>query len=135
MWLLATVTPLGELERMTQFKDKSQRFESVPAGLFNYPVLQAADILLYGADLVPVGEDQLQHLELAREIVRRWNAGFGGGGVLPEPQPLLTDGQADPGPGRPGEDVEEPGQHDRCRWSRPRRSGRSCARRRPIRRA
>src|SRR5687767_3105682 len=63
-WLFNTVTPLGELERQTQFKDKSQRMESVSAGLLNYPILQAADILLYRADLVPVGEDQLQHLEL-----------------------------------------------------------------------
>ena len=70
-WLLTTVTPLGELERQTQFKDKSQRQESVPAGLLNYPVLQAADVLLYEATLVPVGEDQLQHLELMREIARR----------------------------------------------------------------
>lgn len=91
-WLFNTVTPLGELERMTQFKDKSQRFESIPAGLLNYPVLMAADILLYKADLVPVGEDQTQHLELAREIARKWNAQFGGGhDVLPEPQPLLTE--------------------------------------------
>jgi tryptophanyl-tRNA synthetase len=91
-WLLNTVTPIGELERMTQFKDKSQRFESVPAGLLNYPVLMAADILLYRADLVPVGEDQTQHLELTREIARRWNAEFGnGGGYFPEPQPILTE--------------------------------------------
>jgi tryptophanyl-tRNA synthetase len=91
-WLLNTVTPLGELERMTQFKDKSQRFESVPAGLLNYPVLMAADILLYRADLVPVGEDQIQHLELTREIARRWNAEFGkGDAVFPEPQPILTE--------------------------------------------
>jgi tryptophanyl-tRNA synthetase len=91
MWLLNTVTPLGELERMTQFKDKSQRFESVPAGLLNYPVLMAADILLYRADLVPVGEDQTQHLELTREIVRKWNAEFAGDrDFFPEPQPLLT---------------------------------------------
>jgi len=87
-WLLNTVTPLGELERQTQFKDKSQRQESVPAGLLNYPVLQAADILLYRAELVPVGEDQLQHLELSREIARRWNGRFGD--FFPEPQPLLT---------------------------------------------
>jgi tryptophanyl-tRNA synthetase len=91
-WLLNTVTPIGELERMTQFKDKSQRFESVPAGLLNYPVLMAADILLYRADLVPVGEDQTQHLELSREIARRWNAEFGQGrDYFPEPQPLLTE--------------------------------------------
>jgi tryptophanyl-tRNA synthetase len=91
-WLLNTVTPLGELERMTQFKDKSQRVESVPAGLLNYPVLMAADVLLYRADLVPVGDDQLQHLELAREIARRWNAEFGRGeAFFPEPQPVLSE--------------------------------------------
>ncbi len=91
-WLLNSVTPLGELERMTQFKDKSQKFESVPAGLLNYPVLMAADILLYRADLVPVGEDQVQHLELTREIARKWNAEFGRGEeFFPEPQPVLTD--------------------------------------------
>ena len=92
MWLLNAVTPLGELERMTQFKDKSQRVESVPAGILNYPILMAADILLYRADLVPVGEDQIQHLELAREIVRRWNAEFAGSApFFAEPKPLLTE--------------------------------------------
>ena len=91
-WLLTTVTPLGELERMTQFKDKAQRMESVPAGILNYPVLMAADILLYRADLVPVGEDQVQHLELTREICRKWNAEFGRGeDYFPEPKPLLTE--------------------------------------------
>jgi tryptophanyl-tRNA synthetase len=91
-WLLNTVTPLGELERQTQFKDKAQRQESVSAGLLNYPVLQAADVLLYRATLVPVGEDQLQHLELMREIVRRWNTRFaaGPGFAFPEPQALLS---------------------------------------------
>lgn len=91
-WLFTTVTPLGELERMTQFKDKAQRLESVPAGLLAYPVLQAADILLYRADLVPVGEDQVQHLELTRVIARRWNQDFAPPEVpyFPEPQPLLT---------------------------------------------
>jgi tryptophanyl-tRNA synthetase len=90
-WLLNSVTPVGELERMTQFKDKSQRAESVPAGILNYPVLMAADILLYRAELVPVGEDQVQHLELSREIARKWNAQFGGGvDFFPEPRPLLT---------------------------------------------
>ena len=88
-WILTTVTPLGELERQTQYKDKAQRLESVPAGLLNYPVLQAADVLLYQASLVPVGEDQLQHLELMREIARRWNARYGAG-FFPEPQPQLT---------------------------------------------
>lgn len=89
MWALNSVTPVGELERMTQYKDKSQRVESVPAGLLNYPILQAADILLYRADTVPVGEDQVQHLELAREVARRFNARFNTT-FFPEPQPLLT---------------------------------------------
>jgi tryptophanyl-tRNA synthetase len=88
-WIFNTVTPLGELERQTQYKDKSSRQESVLAGLLNYPVLQAADILLYRAQAVPVGEDQLQHLELSREIARRWNSKFGVE-YFPEPQPLLT---------------------------------------------
>ena len=78
-WIFNTVTPLGELERQTQFKDKSGRQESISAGLLNYPVLQAADILLYKANLVPVGEDQVQHLELSREISRRWNTKFSPG--------------------------------------------------------
>jgi tryptophanyl-tRNA synthetase len=92
MWLLNAVTPLGELERMTQFKDKAQRFESVPAGVLNYPVLMTADILLYRADLVPVGEDQVQHLELAREITRRWNAKYSPHAhFFPEPKPLMTE--------------------------------------------
>ena len=90
-WFLNTITPLGELERQTQFKEKAQRQESVPAGLLNYPVLQAADILLYRANLVPVGEDQVQHLELSRVVARRWNAQFGRGeDYFPEPQPVLT---------------------------------------------
>ncbi len=88
-WLLNCVTPLGELERMTQFKDKAARDrKNINVGLLAYPVLQAADIALYRGELVPVGEDQVQHLELAREIVRRFNARFGE--VFPEPQPLLT---------------------------------------------
>jgi tryptophanyl-tRNA synthetase len=90
-WVLNTITPLGELERQTQFKEKAQRQESINAGLLNYPVLQAADILLYRADLVPVGEDQVQHLELSRVVARRWNAQYGGGNdFFPEPQPALT---------------------------------------------
>lgn len=88
-WIFNTITPLGELERQTQFKEKAARQESVAAGLLNYPVLQAADILLYHADLVPVGEDQVQHLELSREIARRWNARFGEG-YFPEPAARLT---------------------------------------------
>jgi tryptophanyl-tRNA synthetase len=86
-WLFNSVTPVGELERMTQYKDKAQRFESVPAGILNYPVLQAADILLYRADAVPVGEDQRQHLELTREIARKWNAAYGP--FFPEPEALI----------------------------------------------
>jgi tryptophanyl-tRNA synthetase len=91
-WIFNTITPLGELERQTQFKEKSSRQESVAAGILNYPVLQAADILLYKADLVPVGEDQVQHLELSREISRKWNAKFAPEGTefFPEPKPLLT---------------------------------------------
>jgi len=88
-WLLTSVAPLGELERQTQFKDKAQRQESVALGLLAYPVLQAADVLLYKASLVPVGEDQVQHLELMREIARRWNARYAHD-FFPEPQPLLT---------------------------------------------
>ena len=90
-WILNTVTPLGELERQTQYKDKSGRQESVITGLLTYPVLQAADILLYHGARVPVGEDQVQHLELSREIARRWNARFAADApYFPEPQPLLT---------------------------------------------
>lgn len=87
-WIFTTVTPIGELYRMTQFKDKAERQESVLTGLLSYPVLQAADILLYRAEQVPVGEDQIQHIELTREIARKWNARFGE--YLPEAQALLT---------------------------------------------
>jgi len=90
-WIFNSVTPLGELERQTQFKEKAARQENVNAGILNYPILQAADILLYRADRVPVGEDQVQHLELSRVIARRWNAQFGRGEeFFAEPQPLLT---------------------------------------------
>jgi tryptophanyl-tRNA synthetase len=89
-WIFNTLTPLGELERQTQFKEKASREESVTAGILNYPVLQAADILLYRGELVPVGEDQLQHLELSREIARKWNARFHTSGFFPEPKGLLT---------------------------------------------
>ena len=87
-WYLANVTPLGDLHRMTQFKEKSDGKEHVLVGLFTYPVLMAADILLYKASVVPVGDDQLQHLELARETVRRFNHRFGD--VFPEPQPRVS---------------------------------------------
>ena len=72
-WLLSAVTSYGQLARMTQFKEKSDRHEFVSAGLFTYPVLMAGDILLYQTDLVPIGDDQRQHLELARDIARQLN--------------------------------------------------------------
>ncbi|HDI11858.1 MAG TPA: tryptophan--tRNA ligase [Candidatus Acetothermia bacterium] len=89
-WILGCVTSYGDLTRMTQFKQKAKEQEFVNAGLFYYPVLQAADILLYLADHVPVGEDQLQHLELSRRIARRFNYRFGD--FFPEPQPILSKG-------------------------------------------
>jgi tryptophanyl-tRNA synthetase len=88
-WYLTTITMMGELNRMTQFKEKSEQHkENNNAGLFTYPILMAADILLYKATLIPVGEDQVQHLELAREICRRFNHRFGK--VFPEPMPRLS---------------------------------------------
>ena len=82
-WLLSAVTSWGELRRMTQFKDRSEEQEFVSAGLFNYPVLMAADILLYDTDVVPVGDDQRQHVELARDIAERFNQRFGETLVVP----------------------------------------------------
>ena len=85
-WVLSCYTQFGELSRMTQFKDKSEKHpENVNAGLFTYPVLMAADILLYQADLVPVGVDQKQHLELTRNIAQRFNQVYGETFVMPEP--------------------------------------------------
>lgn len=90
-WLLNCVTPMGELSRMTQFKDKSkQHQDNVNAGLLNYPILQAADILIYRAAAVPVGEDQAQHLEFTREVARRFNSRFGD--LFPEPKTLIGRG-------------------------------------------
>ncbi len=83
-WLLECTATMGELRRMTQFKDKSAGRDSVRAGLFTYPVLQSADILLYDAERVPVGEDQRQHVELARELAHRFNRRFGDTFVVPE---------------------------------------------------
>lgn len=86
MWILNTMTYMGELSRMTQFKDKSQKSEAnLNAGLFTYPVLMAADILLYQTDLVPVGEDQKQHLELARDLANRFNNRYSHTFKVPEP--------------------------------------------------
>lgn len=85
-WILNTIARIPELERMTQFKDKSQKFrKQLNAGLLNYPILMAADILLYDTNLVPVGEDQLQHVELTRTLARRFNNTFGKTFVVPEP--------------------------------------------------
>jgi tryptophanyl-tRNA synthetase len=85
-WLLQTVARMGELERMTQFKDKAKsKGQNVSVGLFTYPVLMAADILLYGADVVPVGEDQKQHMELARDLAERFNRDFGETFIIPKP--------------------------------------------------
>ena len=87
MWILNTITYMGELRRMTQFKDKTAgaEGESIAVGLFDYPVLMAADILLYRADAVPVGEDQKQHVELTRDVAERFNKAFGKAFVVPEP--------------------------------------------------
>jgi tryptophanyl-tRNA synthetase len=85
-WLLSSVTQFGELRRMTQFKDKAgEQQEAVSAALFTYPVLQAGDIVLYDTDLVPVGEDQKQHVEVTRDIAGRFNARYGETFVLPKP--------------------------------------------------
>jgi tryptophanyl-tRNA synthetase len=84
-WLLQCVATYGELHRMTQFKEKSEGQSSVSVGLFTYPVLMAADIFLYSADAVPVGADQKQHLELARDLAQRFNSRFGETFTVPEP--------------------------------------------------
>jgi tryptophanyl-tRNA synthetase len=83
-WMLGSVTSFGELRRMTQFKEKSDRHEFVSAGLFTYPVLMAGDILLYQTDVVPIGDDQRQHLELSRDIAERFNSRYGETFKLPE---------------------------------------------------
>jgi tryptophanyl-tRNA synthetase len=89
-WIFNCITPVGELERMTQFKEKGrQHRHNVNVGLLDYPVLQAADILIYKAGYVPVGEDQIQHVEFSREIARKFNTRFGD--TFPEPQVLLSD--------------------------------------------
>tara|TARA_B100000131_G_scaffold315608_1_gene354339 strand:- start:116 stop:1156 length:1041 start_codon:yes stop_codon:yes gene_type:complete len=85
MWVLSCLTYLGELNRMTQFKDKSAKSKNINAGLFTYPILMASDILLYQADLVPVGADQKQHLELARDIALRFNNKYSDTFQIPEP--------------------------------------------------
>lgn len=89
-WVFNCITPVGELERMTQYKDKGRaQKDSVNAGLLTYPVLMAADILLYKPNFVPVGEDQVQHIELSRIIARKFNKQFGK--VFPEPKPFVRE--------------------------------------------
>src|SRR5581483_9580045 len=94
-WLLTSVTPMGWLEKCVSYKDKVQQGLPAEHGLFAYPVLQAADILLYDADVVPVGQDQKQHLEITRDIAERFNHVFGGGGeVFRLPEPYILDAVA-----------------------------------------
>lgn len=92
MWLLNTITPIGELERMVQFKEKSEQHKDFQnAGILNYPILQAADILIYQPELVPVGDDQDQHVELARDLAKKFNRLFGQ--TFPEPKAMHTTGK------------------------------------------
>ena len=106
-WLLGSVTSFGELRRMTQFKEKSERQDFVSAGLFTYPVLMAGDILLYQTDLVPIGDDQRQHLELTRDVAERFNQRFGETFTIPEGV-YPDDRRADQGPpGARAADVDD----------------------------
>ena len=92
-WILSSVTPVGDLQRMTQFKEKSKKqIQNINAGLLNYPILMASDILIYQADRVPVGKDQEQHVELARTIARKFNKSFGE--TFKEPKALILDSSA-----------------------------------------
>ncbi len=92
MWLLGTITPVGELQRMVQFKEKSEQHKDFnQAGILNYPILMAADILLYKAMSVPVGDDQNQHVELARDLAKKFNREYGQ--TFPEPKAILTSGK------------------------------------------
>jgi tryptophanyl-tRNA synthetase len=91
-WILSTMTPTGVLNRMTQYKDKLERGVAANLGLYSYPVLMAADILLHRADLVPVGDDQKQHLEMTRDLAERFNNRFGD--VFPLPDPLIPETSA-----------------------------------------
>lgn len=91
-WLLSTVTPVGDLERMTQFKDKKAQGLDTNSGLFSYPILMAADILLYKTELVPVGEDQVQHIELTRTIARKFNTTYSE--IFVQPKPMIVEQNA-----------------------------------------
>ncbi len=113
-WVLDCYTMFGELSRMTQFKDKSEKHaDNINAGLFTYPVLMAADILLYQADLVPVGEDQKQHVELCRDIAKRFNGVYGDVFTIPEPY-HPQDGRPGHEPGRPRQQDEQVRSADGC---------------------
>ncbi|MEF3273584.1 MAG: tryptophan--tRNA ligase [Chloroflexus sp.] len=126
-WIFSCVTPLGWLERMTQYKTKAQKQESVMTGLLTYPVLMAADILLYDADEVPVGEDQKQHIELTRDLAQRFNHLFGETFVIPKPviresgarimglnDPSVKMSKSDPTRGHAIRIVDDP---DEIRWA------------------
>ena len=89
-WILNTLTPLGDLKRMTQFKELSKNQKTIRAGILNYPVLMAADILLYDAELVPVGKDQLQHLELTRALAKKFNSFYGKTFIIPKAKVFET---------------------------------------------
>jgi tryptophanyl-tRNA synthetase len=92
-WLLSSIASYGQLGRMTQFKDKSERQQFISAGLFTYPVLMAGDILLYQTDVVPIGDDQKQHLELARDLAQRFNSRYGETFKVPEGRFVETGGR------------------------------------------
>ena len=109
-WILSTVTPMGLLERAHSYKDKVARGLPASVGLFAYPVLMAADILIYDSDVVPVGRDQKQHLEVTRDIAVKMNETYGEILKLPEPR-IQAETATVPGPRRP-EDEQELRQHD-----------------------
>jgi len=89
-WILSTITPMGMLERATSYKDKKAKFQETNAGLFTYPILMASDILLYSPDVVPVGKDQKQHLEIARDLASKFNHIYGGS-ALKLPEPIISE--------------------------------------------
>ena len=133
-WMLTCVTPVGWLERMTQYKAKTEAQETIGDGLLQYPVLMAADILLYQAAIVPVGEDQRQHLELARDIAQRFNSLYGETFTMPR-DASTGGGRAHHGTRRSGKENEQVRRrfgtrHQPARSARRRFARRSCARRR-----
>ena len=133
-WVLNSLTGFGEASRMTQFKDKSARSQNVSVGLFTYPILQAADILLYQAHQVPVGEDQRQHLELTRDLAERFNTRFGQTFVVPEAAHHQGHGEDLRPAGADGQDeqVAAAGRQPSTCSVTPRPSASGCARRSPT---